>query len=35
MVRYFAEHDPTTRAMLEAILAIEEGHAKELSDVLR
>lgn len=34
MVRYFAQHDPTTRAMLEAILAIEEEHADELSDLL-
>ena len=34
MVRYFAEHDPTTRAMLERILAVEEQHADELSDLL-
>jgi len=34
MVRYFAEHDPTTRTMLEAILAAEEAHAEELSDLL-
>ena len=34
MVRYFAEHDPTTRTLLEGILAIEEGHAEELSDLL-
>ncbi|HEY9197812.1 MAG TPA: ferritin-like domain-containing protein [Gammaproteobacteria bacterium] len=34
MVRYFAEHDPTTRAMLEGILAMEEEHAEELSDLL-
>lgn len=34
MVRYFAEHDPTTRAMLESILAMEEEHAEELSDLL-
>jgi len=34
MVRYFAQHDPTTRAMLEGILAIEEEHADELSDLL-
>lgn len=34
MVRYFAQHDPTTRAMLEGILAVEETHADELSDLL-
>ncbi len=34
MVRYFAEHDPTTRAMLEGILAMEENHADELADLL-
>lgn len=34
MVRYFAEHDPTTRTLLEGILAVEEGHAEELSDLL-
>jgi bacterioferritin len=34
MVRYFAEHDPTTRAMLEGILAMEETHADELADWL-
>lgn len=34
MVRYFAEHDPTTRSMLEGILAAEEEHADELADLL-
>lgn len=34
MVRYFAENDPTTRAMLEGILAMEETHADELADWL-
>lgn len=34
MVRYFAQHDPTTRTMLEGILAMEETHADELSDLL-
>lgn len=34
MVRYFGEHDPTTRAMLEGILAMEENHADELADLL-
>lgn len=35
MVKYFAAHDPTTRSMLEGILAMEEEHADELSDLLR
>lgn len=35
MVRYFEPHDPTTRALLEGILATEEGHAEELADWLR
>ena len=35
MVRYFAGHDPTTRAMLEGILAMEEEHADELADLLQ
>lgn len=35
MVQYFAAHDPTTRSMLEGILAMEEEHADELSDLLR
>lgn len=34
MVRYFADHDPTTRSMLEGILAVEEEHADELADLL-
>ncbi len=34
MVRYFAQHDPTTRTMLEGILAMEEQHADELADLL-
>lgn len=34
MIQYFAEHDPTTRAMLEGILAMEETHADELADLL-
>lgn len=34
MVRYFGDHDPTTRAMLEGILAMEENHADELADLL-
>tara|TARA_R110002049_G_scaffold294163_1_gene480664 strand:- start:200 stop:778 length:579 start_codon:yes stop_codon:yes gene_type:complete len=34
MIHYFAEHDPTTRVMLEGILAMEEEHADELADLL-
>lgn len=34
MVRYIGDRDPTTRRVLEAILAVEEEHADELSDML-
>ncbi|MGO4332545.1 bacterioferritin [Cupriavidus sp. 2TAF22] len=34
MVQYIGERDPTTRRMLEDILAVEEEHADELSDML-
>ena len=34
LVRYFAERDPSTRAMLERILAVEEDHADEMHDLL-
>jgi len=34
MVGYLAEQDPTTRRMLEEILASEEGHAEDLSSLL-
>jgi len=34
MIRFFAEKDPTTRRMLEDILAVEEEHADELADML-
>lgn len=34
MIRYFGENDPTTRRMMEEILAVEEEHAEELSDLL-
>lgn len=34
MVRYFGEHDPTSRIMMEEILAKEEEHADELADLL-
>jgi bacterioferritin len=33
-IRYLREHDPTTRHMLEGILAVEEKHAHELADLL-
>jgi bacterioferritin len=34
MVRYFGNNDPTTRKMIEEILADEEEHASDLSDLL-
>lgn len=34
MIRYFGDQDPTTRSMLEGILATEEEHADELADLL-
>jgi bacterioferritin (cytochrome b1) len=34
MIRYFGERDPTSRVMLEDILAKEEEHADELTDLL-
>ncbi|MET0401010.1 MAG: ferritin-like domain-containing protein [Cystobacter sp.] len=34
MIRYFAHHDPTTRRMLEEILAKEEEHANDMHDLL-
>ena len=34
MVRFFANNDPTTRHMVEEILADEEEHASDLSDLL-
>ena len=35
MARYFGEKDPTTRRMIEGILAMEEQHADELADLLQ
>lgn len=35
LIQFFGARDPTTRGMLEGILAIEEEHADELSDLLR
>ena len=34
MVRYFADKDPTTRLLLEGILAKEEEHANDMTDLL-
>jgi bacterioferritin len=34
MIRHFADHDPTTRVMIEKILRDEEEHASDLSDLL-
>jgi len=34
MVRYFSDKDPTTRTMLERILAQEEEHANDMHDLL-
>ena len=34
MIRYFGENDPTTRIMLEGILADEEDHADDMHDLL-
>ena len=34
MIQYLGERDPTTRRMLESILAVEEEHADDLADML-
>lgn len=34
MVRFFGDNDPTTRRMLEGILAVEEEHANDMVDLL-
>jgi bacterioferritin len=34
MIRKVAENDPTTRRMLEGILATEEEHAEDMADLL-
>lgn len=34
MIRFFGDKDPTSRTMLEGILATEEEHADELADLL-
>ena len=34
LIRYFADKDPTTRVMIEGILAVEEEHANDMQDLL-
>jgi bacterioferritin len=34
LIRYFGDRDPTTRRMLEWILAVEEEHANDMHDLL-
>jgi bacterioferritin len=34
MIAYLADDDPTTRRMLEGILAVEETHATDMADLL-
>jgi bacterioferritin len=34
MVRHFGDNDPTTRVVLERILAQEEEHANDMHDLL-
>lgn len=34
IIQYIGDRDPTTRRMLEGILAVEEQHADELADLL-
>jgi bacterioferritin len=34
LIRYFADKDPTTRVMMEGILANEEEHANDMHDLL-
>ncbi|HZV77715.1 MAG TPA: ferritin-like domain-containing protein [Candidatus Babeliales bacterium] len=34
LIRFFGENDPTTRIMLEGILAQEEDHANDMHDLL-
>ena len=35
MVRYFGNDDPTTRRLMEGILAVEEEHADDMAELLR
>src|SRR5450759_5240489 len=34
MIQYLGDQDPTTRRMLESVLAVEEKHAEEMADLL-
>ena len=34
LIRYFGDNDPTTRVMIESILAVEEEHASDMLDLL-
>ena len=34
LIRYFAEKDPTTRTLIERVLAQEEDHANDMHDLL-
>ncbi len=34
IIQYLGDQDPTTRRMMEGILAMEEEHADELADLL-
>lgn len=34
LIRYFGDDDPTTRVMLEGVLAVEEEHADDMHDLL-
>jgi bacterioferritin len=34
LIRYFGDNDPTTRVMIEGILADEEEHASDMHDLL-
>ncbi len=34
LIRYFADKDPTTRSLLEKVLAQEEDHANDMHDLL-
>jgi len=34
LVRYFGDDDPTTRTMMESILAVEEEHTNDMHDLL-
>ena len=34
IIKFLGDHDPTTRRMMEGILAVEEEHADDLADLL-